>query len=128
MTTEEKILDASNFIFLQYGYHGTTIQKIAKRAEVGKSMVHYYFRSKDNLYRLAIKNVIDLLLNSDETDAAINVTSSNLILLIATELHNNQVIFLQIIDKLYPQDMSRIINMFDRISGNVCKQLDMNIK
>jgi len=72
--------------------------------------------------------VIDLLLNSDETDAAINVTSSNLIWLIATELHNNQVIFLQIIDKLYPQDMSRIINMFDRISGNVCKQLDMNIK
>jgi len=77
---------------------------------------------------LAIKNVIDLLLNSDEADAAINVTSANLMWLIATELHNNKVIFLQIIDKLYPQDMSRIINMFDRISGNVCKYLDMNIK
>ena len=72
--------------------------------------------------------MIDLLLNSDEADAAINVTSANLMWLIATELHNNKVIFLQIIDKLYPQDMSRIINMFDRISGNVCKYLDMNIK
>jgi hypothetical protein len=36
MTTEEKILDASIFIFLQYGYHWITIQKIAKKAEVNQ--------------------------------------------------------------------------------------------
>jgi AcrR family transcriptional regulator len=117
MTTEKKILDASNFIFLQYGYHGTTIQKIAKKADAGKSLVHYYFRSKDNLYRLAIKNAFDLILNFDETDAEENENAANSTWFITTELHNNKVVFLHVVDELYPKELSGIISKLNRKSG-----------
>jgi AcrR family transcriptional regulator len=119
ITTEKKILDASNFIFLQYGYHGTTIQTIAKKADVNKSMVHYYFRSKDNLYRLAIKYAFDQILNvnkSDEKDNEITVNSS---WFIKTELHNNKVVFLQIVEKLYSQDFPGVMIKLAAFSNNV---------
>jgi len=118
MTTEKKILDASNFIFLQYGYNGTTIQKIAKKADVGKSLVHYYFRSKDNLYRLAIKYAFDHILNLNESDEEDNENTVNSSWFITTELHNNKVVFLQVVDKLYPKDLSSIINKLAISSNN----------
>lgn len=118
MTTEKKILDASNFIFLQYGYHGTTIQKIAKKADVGKSLVHYYFRSKDNLYGLAIKSAFDQILNLNESDEEDNENNVNSSWFITTELHNNKVVFLQVVDKLYPKDLSSIINKLAISSNN----------
>ena len=42
--TEDKIFQAAHSIFLLYGYHGTTLQKIAFEAQVNKSAIHYYFR------------------------------------------------------------------------------------
>jgi len=123
MTTEKKILEASNYIFLQYGYHATTMQKIAKKAGVGKPLVHYYFRSKDNLYRLVIKNVFDLLINLDETNASDNENTANSIWFITTELHNNKVAFLQVVYKLYPQDLASIISKKGISIG--CKNPDL---
>lgn len=82
-------------------------------------MVHYYFRSKDNLYRLAIKYAFDQILNvnkSDEKDNEITVNSS---WFIKTELHNNKVVFLQIVEKLYSQDFPGVMIKLAAFSNNV---------
>jgi AcrR family transcriptional regulator len=118
MTTEEKILDASNFIFLQYGYHGTRIQKIAKMADVNKSMVHYYFRSKDNLYRLAIRYAVDQILRLNAADKAEKENVVNSSWFITTELYNNKVVFLQIVEKLYSRDFPGIMIKLAAFSNN----------
>ena len=50
MTTEEKILQAAEEVFLEDGYDGARMQAIADKAEINKAMLHYYFRSKDALF------------------------------------------------------------------------------
>lgn len=61
LNTEAKILEAANSIFHLYGYHGTTLQQIATKAGVNKAAIHYYFRSKENIYAVVLKNNLSLL-------------------------------------------------------------------
>lgn len=48
--TEALILDAARKVFLDNGFDGTTMQKIADEAGINKALLHYYFRSKDRLF------------------------------------------------------------------------------
>lgn len=50
LTTEEKILEAAKKIFLAKGLDGARMQDIADEAGINKAMLHYYFRSKDQLF------------------------------------------------------------------------------
>ena len=63
LSTEAKILDAANSIFLLFGYHGTTLQQIATKAGVNKTAIHYYFRSKENIYSIVLLNNLSQLLD-----------------------------------------------------------------
>jgi TetR/AcrR family transcriptional regulator len=53
--TEERILEAATAQFAAHGYFGARTQAIADAAGVNKAMLHYYFRSKENLYGQVIK-------------------------------------------------------------------------
>jgi len=48
--TETLILNAARNVFLENGFDGTTMQKIADEAGINKALLHYYFRSKDRLF------------------------------------------------------------------------------
>jgi AcrR family transcriptional regulator len=52
---EERILAAATEAFAAHGYFGARTQTIADAAGVNKAMLHYYFRSKENLYGHVIK-------------------------------------------------------------------------
>jgi len=54
-TAEERILAAATEAFAAQGYFGARTQTIADAAGVNKAMLHYYFRSKENLYGHVIK-------------------------------------------------------------------------
>jgi len=60
--TEEKILAAAYSIFLQKGKAGTRMQEIADEAGVNKALIHYYFRSKDNIYNAVLKQAVEKLI------------------------------------------------------------------
>ena len=49
--TEEKIFDAARKVFHHRGFFGARMQEIADEAEINKSMLHYYYRSKDQLFK-----------------------------------------------------------------------------
>ena len=49
--TEEQIFEAASRIFQRKGYAGARMQEIADEADINKSMLHYYFRSKDKLFQ-----------------------------------------------------------------------------
>lgn len=55
-----KIIEAAEAEFVQNGYRGTSIQAIADRARIPKANVHYYFKSKSNLYIAVLDNLIHL--------------------------------------------------------------------
>ncbi|MCX6271040.1 MAG: helix-turn-helix domain containing protein, partial [Bacteroidetes bacterium] len=51
-STEEHILQAARKVFARKGLDGARMQEIADEAGINKALLHYYFRSKDNLFRL----------------------------------------------------------------------------
>lgn len=55
LPAEERILAAATQEFAANGFHGARTQAIADAAGVNKAMLHYYFRSKENLYTQVIK-------------------------------------------------------------------------
>ncbi|CAO97131.1 HTH-type transcriptional regulator RutR [Erwinia tasmaniensis] len=56
------ILTAALEFFSQYGIHGTTLDKVAERANVSKSNLLYYFPSKEDLYIAVLKDLLDVWL------------------------------------------------------------------
>ena len=48
--TRLKIFRAASDIFEEKGYEGARMQEIADRAGINKALLHYYFRSKDQLF------------------------------------------------------------------------------
>jgi AcrR family transcriptional regulator len=48
--TEEKIFEAATEVFIEKGMDGARMQDIADRAGINKSLLHYYYRTKDHLF------------------------------------------------------------------------------
>ena len=69
INTEEKILKAAKAVFVKKGLDGARMQEIADEAGINKSLLHYYFRTKENLfesvffdaYQKVIPNIIELM-------------------------------------------------------------------
>lgn len=53
--TEEKILEAAKEVFIEKGNDGTRMQEIADKAGINKSLLHYYYRSKEKLFAAVFK-------------------------------------------------------------------------
>ncbi len=51
LDTEEQIFEAASRVFQRKGYAGARMQEIADEANINKSMLHYYYRSKDKLFQ-----------------------------------------------------------------------------
>ncbi len=49
--TGDRILDAARVVFLEKGKAGARMHGIAAQAGINKALLHYYFRSKEDLYR-----------------------------------------------------------------------------
>ena len=61
---ESLILEAAEKMFASHGYRGTTTESIAVEAGLPKANVHYYFKTKENLYRQVLKNVLEEWMHS----------------------------------------------------------------
>lgn len=98
--TEKRIFQAACNVFLLYGYHGASFQQIAITADVHKSAIHYYFRSKERLYYKVVSSVIADILNTD-----IHLLNKELIYaqrwFLITELYNNKSLFEDVLKELF---------------------------
>jgi TetR/AcrR family transcriptional regulator len=57
--TEKKILEAAGKVFIQKGFDGARMQEIANEAKINKALLHYYFRSKEHLFKAFIANTFN---------------------------------------------------------------------
>ncbi|MFD2784711.1 TetR/AcrR family transcriptional regulator [Hymenobacter rubripertinctus] len=62
VSTEELILEAAQQVFLEKGMSGARMQEIADRAGINKALLHYYFRSKEQLFKLIVGRAVGTLL------------------------------------------------------------------
>lgn len=56
---EEKILDAAEFVFGHFGFRGATTALIAKKADIAKPHIYYYFEDKEDLYRAILERAMN---------------------------------------------------------------------
>jgi TetR/AcrR family transcriptional regulator len=65
--TRRRILEAALETFSLHGFNGTSITSIARLHRVSPPLIHYYFRSKDELWRAAMDQGIgDMVRNLKE--------------------------------------------------------------
>ncbi len=63
---QDKILRAALGEFGKYGYKKTSVEQIAKEAQISKSMIFHYFQSKLGLYEYLVKYSLDTVYKTYE--------------------------------------------------------------
>lgn len=77
--TEEQIFLAAQRVFQEKGFAGARMQEIADEADINKSMLHYYYRSKEKLFlevfQSSVKKIfpglVSILSSDDELQAKV---------------------------------------------------------
>lgn len=64
--TERAILMAAEKVFAEAGFGGATMQLIADMAGLPKANLHYYFPTKEALYRHVVQNIFEIWLHAAE--------------------------------------------------------------
>jgi TetR/AcrR family transcriptional regulator len=118
-STREKIKAAAFEEFASRGYDGARMQEIANHAGVNKAMIHYYFQTKENLFRTIILEAFkNLFVRFSEIWRYENLQPNELI----PKLVHTHLQFLA--DQPYlPQMMGRELNSGNPIVENVLKDL-----
>jgi TetR/AcrR family transcriptional regulator len=55
--TDEKIFESATDVFLEKGMDGARMQDIADHAGINKSLLHYYYRTKDHLFNAVFEKI-----------------------------------------------------------------------
>jgi TetR/AcrR family transcriptional regulator len=55
--TEEKIFESATEIFIEKGMDGARMQDIADHAGINKSLLHYYYRTKEHLFNAVFEMI-----------------------------------------------------------------------
>jgi hypothetical protein len=103
--TKENILNAAKTEFALHGFSGARLAVIAENSGVNKALIHYYFQSKDLLY----KNVWKSVFTWDEDFKNVPIFFDNVSFTITEKLY----LYIYIVINLYIKliDME-IINIF----------------
>ncbi len=56
---QQEILQAARVLFAEKGYHDTTLEEIAHKAEFAKGTIYNYFANKDEMFYGIIENIFD---------------------------------------------------------------------
>ncbi len=55
--TEDKIFESATEIFIEKGMDGARMQEIAEHAGINKALLHYYYRTKDQLFNAVFEKI-----------------------------------------------------------------------
>lgn len=112
-TTEELILEAAKKVFLRKGMYGARMQDIADEAGINKALLHYYFRTKEKLFEIILKEKFKVLVPTINevvhadipllrklekiVDSYLDVLLENpyVPIFVLSELHKNPELFIQ---------------------------------
>ncbi|MEI6275289.1 MAG: TetR/AcrR family transcriptional regulator [Prolixibacteraceae bacterium] len=61
-TTKEKIIQAAHDVFIRKGMDGARMQEIADEAGINKALLHYYFHTKEQLFREVFYGILSRLI------------------------------------------------------------------
>ncbi len=68
----EHLCDVAVNVFAEKGYSGTTTTEITKKAGVARSLIHYYFGNKEELWKASLKRIANEFINEFENSKKIH--------------------------------------------------------
>lgn len=74
ISTEQLILEAAEKLFLEKGFAMTSTTEIARVAGCNQALVHYYFRTKENLFQSIFENKFRMLISTLPIDSQSNTS------------------------------------------------------
>ena len=86
---EALIFEAAKTEFVSYGFNGASIKRIAERAQIPRSNIHYYFKDKTDLYQQLLNQI--LLVWNEKFDAFDEADDANINIKFTTiqQLHSD---------------------------------------
>ena len=84
--SEDAILAAAEVVFAERGYDGATTAAIATAAGLPKANLHYYFATKEQLYRRVIARILDAWLDAADAFDAMDSAQDALTRYIAAKM------------------------------------------
>jgi TetR/AcrR family transcriptional regulator len=116
ISSEEKILEAAKTVFHRKGFEGARMQEIADEAGINKSLLHYYFRTKENLFdavfKAAFHEIFSKLFLTVDADIPLEEKLANLVNVYISFLQKNSYIPGFILTEMN-QNPSKIIGVFE---------------
>ncbi len=131
---EQRILECAEKLFLDKGFALTSTTEIAKEAGCNQALVHYYYRTKENLFQQIFENKLLLFIQpfteeQDEKKDFIENIEQMLSILFDMMADNPKLPFMLINELL--TNPSQVDSMKDKIinsCGNVFDKFDISVK
>lgn len=123
---EHLILDAAMACFSELGYKGTTIERIAKRAHVGKPTVYQLFESKLDLFESLVTRVLQEMKNEAENayTKTASVEENKQAMIDAIVNHQQQHLFiLQITQETHTLKLQEMFELRVRIEQHIVEYI-----
>ena len=57
--TRQRILESAKKLFAQYGYHGLSVDQIAKHAKANKQRIYEYYKNKKTLFEVCLVSTFE---------------------------------------------------------------------
>ncbi len=121
--TENKILEAAKKVFVRKGKAGARMQEIADEAGINKSLLHYYYRSKEKLFgavfKFAFSKFIPKLVNHFENYDTIFDAIEAFIHKYIDIISKNPFIPMFIMNEVNKRNTSSVINVIKSSGINI---------
>jgi AcrR family transcriptional regulator len=65
-TVENRIIEAARRVFVRKGYEATAMNDIAAEAGISRTAIHYYFRTKETMFKAIFAQLIDTIMPNIE--------------------------------------------------------------
>lgn len=131
---EQLILNAAEELFLEKGFGLTSTTEIAAKAGCNQALVHYYYRTKSNLFEIVFANKVELFLeiftSIDNEDLSFEEKLKKKIIAHFDVLNKNPRLPYLLINELTanPQRIKEIKNVFKDTPKILIENIDRELK
>jgi|SRR5690606_13174272 len=118
---EQHILNVAESIFLEYGYHRSSIRLIAERAGINNAMLHYYFFNKENLFKEVVCRRIQFLKEFDRVADTCGTSMEQIIVVIEENRAFFKLMIYEHMQKRNSQVVEEIYSYFSLLESRILK-------
>lgn len=131
MDRRQEILQAATKSFTLFGYKATTIDQVAKIANVGKGTIYTFFDNKEQLFEEVVIHLIQEM--KIETDKTINPDESfmynaHLALMKMLEFRERHMLFAKLVEEEKALQTPAVTQMLLKIEREIVSYLSMRIR